>query len=176
MKTPKTSTITWSRLFKKFPFFKAYEHFIEIQVLAKKDEDHKKWQGFAESKLKNLLKHLEKFDEKIIGQCLELRPWPVNYRRKDIPEFPYNDIYYIGIRIRGGVIPKKGTIDFTATRKIFYEQFTGKMNENEVIYDLMMNKEIDLKIDYKTRAQLPDNVRPNIVPTQSALKTETHQR
>ena len=52
MKTPKTSQITWSRLFKPLPFFKAYEHFIEIQVLAKREEDHKKWQGFAESKLK----------------------------------------------------------------------------------------------------------------------------
>ena len=40
MKPEKTSSITWSRLFKKFPFFKAYEHFIEIQVLAKRDEDY----------------------------------------------------------------------------------------------------------------------------------------
>ena len=30
MKNPKTSLISWKRLFKKFPFFKAYEHFIEI--------------------------------------------------------------------------------------------------------------------------------------------------
>ena len=37
------SQITWKRLFKAFPFFKAYEHFIEVWVLAKKDEDHKKW-------------------------------------------------------------------------------------------------------------------------------------
>ena len=129
MKIPKTSKITWSRLFKPFPFFKAYEHFIEIQVLAKRDEDHKKWQGFAESKLKQLLKNLEKFDEKIIGDCLEFRPWPVAYRL-DIPEFPKNDVYYFGIRIRGGVIAKKGTIDFTETRKRFYEKFTEKMEEN----------------------------------------------
>ena len=50
------------------------------------------------------------------------------------------------------MIPKKGTIDFTNTRKIFYEYFNTKMNENEVIYELMMNKMIDLKIDYKARS------------------------
>jgi len=38
-----TTTIKWNRLFKNFPSFKAYEHFMEIQVLAKNDEDHKKW-------------------------------------------------------------------------------------------------------------------------------------
>ena len=38
-----TTKIKWNRLFKKFPFFKAYEHFMEIQVLAKNDDDHKKW-------------------------------------------------------------------------------------------------------------------------------------
>ena len=27
---PHTTKIRWNRLFKKFPFFKAYEHFIEI--------------------------------------------------------------------------------------------------------------------------------------------------
>lgn len=43
-----TSAITWKRLFKKFPFFRAYEHFIEVQVLSKKEDDHKTWQGFCE--------------------------------------------------------------------------------------------------------------------------------
>ena len=41
MKNKGNSEITWRRLFKKFPFFRAYEHFIEIQVLSKKEEDHK---------------------------------------------------------------------------------------------------------------------------------------
>ena len=40
---PDSTKIRWNRLFKKFPFFKAYAHFMEIQVLAKNDEDHKKW-------------------------------------------------------------------------------------------------------------------------------------
>ena len=30
MKGTENKTITWKRLFKKFPFFKAYRHFIQI--------------------------------------------------------------------------------------------------------------------------------------------------
>ena len=104
----------------------------------------------------------------MIGEVLELRAWPRAYNL-DNPQFPFNDVYYFGIRIKGGVIPKKGTIDFTNTRKIFYEYFNTKMNENEVIYEMMMNKEIDLKIDYKARSQLPDEVRPAAVQTESTL-------
>ena len=87
----------------------------------------------------------------MIGEILELRAWPRPYTLKN-EQFPHNDVYYFGIRIKGGVIPKKGTIDFTNTRKKFYEHFNTKMEENEVIYELMMNKMIDLKIDYKTRS------------------------
>ena len=158
---PNNPKIRWNRLFKKFPFFKAYEHFMEIQVLAKKDEDHKKWQGFAESKLKRLLKNLENFD-KMVGECLEFRPWPKPYNLPN-EEFPFNDVYYFGIRVRGGVIPKKGNIDFTNTRKIFYEYFNYQLDNNLAVKDLMTEKAIDLRIDYKSREQLPDVVRPKDV-------------
>jgi poly(A) polymerase len=35
--------ITWKRLFKKFPFFKAYQHFLEFQILAKDEDSYKLW-------------------------------------------------------------------------------------------------------------------------------------
>jgi len=78
-----STRISWRRLFKKFPFFKAYEHFIEIQILSKQEEDLKKWQGFAESKIKNLLKKLETFDKMRNNDCLELRPFPKSYTLKN---------------------------------------------------------------------------------------------
>lgn len=43
--------ITWQRLFKKFPFFKAYEHFLEYQILSRDEESHKMWQGLAQTKI-----------------------------------------------------------------------------------------------------------------------------
>ena len=56
--------LSWKRLFKKFPFFKAYSHFIEIQILSKNKEAHGKWCGFVESKNKAMIKCLETFDER----------------------------------------------------------------------------------------------------------------
>ena len=62
--------ISWKRLFKKFPFFKAYQHFIQIQILSKNQEIHEKWKGFCESKVKRLLKNLEYANNEF--NCLEL--------------------------------------------------------------------------------------------------------
>lgn len=115
------SQITWKRLFKKFPFFRAYEHFIEIHVLSKNEDDHKKWLGFAETKVKKLLKNLEMFDRKI-GECLEFRPWPKSTTLRN-DDFPFNDVFYIGMRVKGGCLPKKELIDLTETRRIFYDKF-----------------------------------------------------
>ena len=47
--------LTWKRLFKKFNFFKAFNHFIQIQILSNSEENHKKWTGFIESKIRKLL-------------------------------------------------------------------------------------------------------------------------
>ena len=79
VKNKGSSPITWKRLFKKFPFFQAYEHFIEIQVMSKNEDDHKKWQGFSENKVKRFVKGMEMLDKKI-GECLEFRPYTQSYR------------------------------------------------------------------------------------------------
>ena len=69
------------------------------------------------------MKSLEMFNRlPQVGDCLEFRPYPRSYKLKN-DEFPYNDAYYIGIRIRGGVIPKKENIDLTETRRKFFDKF-----------------------------------------------------
>ena len=131
VKNKGTSPITWKRLFKNFPFFRAYEHFVEIQVMSKNDEDHKKWQGFSENKVKRLLKGLEILDNKI-GDFLEFRPYPRSTRLHN-EEYPCTDAYYIGVRIRGGVIPKKEVIELSDTRRIFYEKFEESLYMNSIV-------------------------------------------
>lgn len=44
-----SNQVSWKRLFKKFPFFKAYHHFIQIQILSKNEDIHHKWKGFVEA-------------------------------------------------------------------------------------------------------------------------------
>lgn len=55
MKRNPNTKITWKRLFKKFPFFSAYNHFIQIQILSLNQEIHEKWKGYVESKVRRLL-------------------------------------------------------------------------------------------------------------------------
>lgn len=152
------SVITWKRLFKKFPFFRAYEHFIEIQVLSRSEDDHKKMQGFSENKVKRLVKNLEMLDKKI-GEFLEFRPYPKSYRLQN-DEFPYTDAYYIGVRIKGGILPKKDMIDLTDTRRIFFDKFWESLDTNPAVRELVMEKAVDLRVEYKKRENLPDEVRP----------------
>ena len=45
----------WRRLFKKFPFFKAYKYFIQIQILSRTEEIAEKWKGYCESKIRQFL-------------------------------------------------------------------------------------------------------------------------
>jgi poly(A) polymerase Pap1 len=48
-------SVPWNRLFKKFCFFRAFEHFIQVSIISKTSEDHEKWAGFAKSKIKKLV-------------------------------------------------------------------------------------------------------------------------
>ena len=50
--------LSWKRLFKKFNFFGAYTHFIQLSVLSADSDTHNKWLGFSESKIRHLLNEL----------------------------------------------------------------------------------------------------------------------
>lgn len=93
--------VTWKRLFKKFPFFKAYRHFIQIQILSKTEEYHQKWKGYVESKIRRLLQFLENSNN--YKNCsFEFRPWPHSYTLKDKVGLGYHhdDTYYFGLRLK----------------------------------------------------------------------------
>ena len=59
MTNKESSKISWKRLFKRFPFFKAYNHFVQIQILSRTKDIHQKWKGYCESKIRKLLSNLE---------------------------------------------------------------------------------------------------------------------
>lgn len=71
--------VPWKRLFKKFPFFKAYQHFIQVSIVSKTEFQHDRWFGFAESKVKKIVQLLETYDLKILQGMLELRPYARTY-------------------------------------------------------------------------------------------------
>jgi poly(A) polymerase len=67
--------LSWKRLFKKFNFFGAYQHYIMITILSIDENLHNRWLGFAESKLRHFIALLEKM---ATGKPfkLDFRPWP----------------------------------------------------------------------------------------------------
>ena len=58
---------------------------------------------------------------------------------------------------------RKHTIDLTLTRRKFYDLLREKHLKQE-FHDLLNDGKIELRVNYKTRAQLPDQVRPKNVP------------
>lgn len=54
------SGLTWKRLFKKLPFYKAYRFYLKIDIMTN-DYDHKRFFGFIESKLKKLIQFFEQY-------------------------------------------------------------------------------------------------------------------
>ena len=107
--------------------------------MSKNEEHHKKWQGFSENKVKRLVKQLEMLDSLKLGQCLEFRPYPISFKLQN-EEFPYADAYYIGMRVRGGVLPKKEIIDLNDTRRIFFDKFWASLEANKPVQDLSNEK------------------------------------
>eukprot|EP00347_Sterkiella_histriomuscorum_P020501 403337557 len=151
--------MNWRRLFKKFNFFKSYVHFIQIQILSKSAEDHKKWTGFIESKIRKLLQQLEKLNE-LKGGCMEFRPWPKSYHLENNLDFPMDDTYYFGIRIKKNESDAQMRIDLTDTIKIFYKKLREWISVDHKLMQMIVDKLVDIKINYIRRETLPDVIRP----------------
>ena len=99
-----------------------------------------------------MLHRLEIFDININNHSFDFRPWTFSERLQD-PDYPINDAYYIGVRIRGAKIIKSH-VDLAETRRLFYEKLAEQMLNNQTIQDLFYSADrpIDLRISYKSRA------------------------
>jgi len=49
----------WDTLFKSYPFFEAYKHYLKIDITAENDDDLRKWKGWVESRLRQLTLKVE---------------------------------------------------------------------------------------------------------------------
>ena len=85
------------------------------------------------------LYNLVAFDEKINGECLEMRIFPKGYTLPE-SEFECNDAFYIGIRIKGGVILKKHIVDLTSTRRKFYDKLREKLDAHPDFNTMLLQK------------------------------------
>mmetsp|Transcript_74037 Transcript_74037/g.130844 ORF Transcript_74037/g.130844 Transcript_74037/m.130844 type:complete len:649 (+) Transcript_74037:79-2025(+) len=83
---------SWGEVYKPLPFFSQHKHYLHIEVLAKSAQVFTKWEGWIESKLRQLVKQLEQIPS------VEVRPWPNHLEFKD-PEWPNAQAIFMGMTI-----------------------------------------------------------------------------
>jgi len=73
--------------------------------------------------------------------------------------YPVNDAYYFGIRIK--LIEGMPThIQMTETLRIFYNKMKDWVFPDEKLAKMVQDMDVDIKVNYFDRANLPDEVRP----------------
>ena len=81
---------TWKDFFNEIDFFSYYSCYMQIDIVSKNEEDHKKWQGFVESRLRFLIKFLEDIKQ------IKVHPFPKDYSLTD-SAYDYDSTYFFGI-------------------------------------------------------------------------------
>mmetsp|Transcript_46998 Transcript_46998/g.87596 ORF Transcript_46998/g.87596 Transcript_46998/m.87596 type:complete len:583 (+) Transcript_46998:458-2206(+) len=62
----------WSALFRPFPFFSSYKNYVLVEVAAGSVENHVKWEGWVQSRLRFLMANIQNYT---MGSLM-LHPWP----------------------------------------------------------------------------------------------------
>jgi hypothetical protein len=122
--------------------------YIQIQISGATPEDHRKWFGWVESRLRSLI---AKFEQ--TPHVLYAHPFPKSFdNTAPTEQFPYSSCYYMGLAFN---LPKasngKGVRSIDLTPAV--SDFSFAINEWAERSPAM-----DLKVNYLKRNSLPDNV------------------
>lgn len=102
---------TWKDFFNEIDFFNYYSCYLQIDIVSRNEEDHKKWQGFVESRLRFLIKSLEEIKQ------IKVHPHPKDHSLTD-NQFEFDSTYFFGLEFQepqkldenlGKVVEKDGT-------------------------------------------------------------------
>jgi len=85
-----SNNFTWKDLFKAKNIFNHFNCFLEIDILATNEKDFNKWHGFVDSRLRHLIRNLEKIVQ------IKLHPNSNEYTLND-NKFKVNSSYFFGI-------------------------------------------------------------------------------
>jgi len=80
----------WKDFFNEIDFFSYYSCFMQIDILSKNEEDHKKWKGFVESRLRILIKFLEDVKQ------IKIHPYPKDYSLLD-SNWKFDSTFFFGV-------------------------------------------------------------------------------
>lgn len=139
---------SWKNLFEKGDFFSRYKAYIQVEVIAPTEEEHRKWEGWVESRLRFLISNLEQ-----TPNLQYAHPFPSFFARHAKEESSdtiktYCTIFFMGLVVN---LSEQGsrTIDLTPA----VSDFTQAVKEWPP-----KTPDMDIKISYLLRKRLPDFV------------------
>jgi len=137
----------WSEVYRKFPFFASYKHYLHIEILAKTQQVFIKWLGWIESKLRHLVKQLEQIPS------VQVRPWPDHIVFED-PNFAYARAMLMGlIIVKVSSHGQKGqTVDLRQPVTQFVE-LINSWHDREEYTGLF-----DMRVRHASSKDLPDYI------------------
>jgi len=130
----------WPDLYRPLPFFSMHRQYLLVEVLAKSPVMFTKWMGWVESKLRHLVKNLERIP------IVQVRPWP-HYLAFEDPEWPHATSSFMGL-----TIPKQHTVDIRQPVTQFVEIINSWPERGDNA------GQIDLRVRHCRRQDLPDYV------------------
>ncbi len=86
-------SFSWKDLFNEIDFFNYYSCYLQIDIVSRSEEDHKKWQGFVESRLRFLIKFLEEIKQ------IKVHPHPKDHSITD-NQFEFDSTYFFGLEFQ----------------------------------------------------------------------------
>lgn len=142
----------WSVLFEKSDFFLRYKAYVQIEVFANTEDEHRKWEGWIESRLRFLISNLE-----VTPNLQYAHPYPNFYPCNTVDKESgsvtlYCSCFFMGLTLnlpktKEGSGPK--TIDLTPAVADFtaaVKEWPGK------------TASMDVRVRYVSRSELPDYV------------------
>ncbi|KAF7153892.1 hypothetical protein RHSIM_Rhsim01G0213100 [Rhododendron simsii] len=150
-----TNNAGWMTLFEPFPFFEAYKNYLQIDIGAENDDDLRKWKGWIESRLRQLILKIER-DTNSTLQC---HPLPGEFSEKSRPLHYY---YFMGLRRKEGTNAQEG------------EQFDIRLTVEEFKHSVCMYHSwcpgMWIHVCHVRRKNIPDFVFPGGIRPPPATK------
>jgi len=147
-------TAEFPDVYRPLPFFSMYKHYLHIEVLATSPQVFLRWMGWVESKLRHLVRHVERIPS------VQVRPWPNHIQFSD-PEWPHAQAAFMGLTIEKGMEGDKNygnTVNLRQPVTGFVEIINSWPDRAE------MAGQCDMRIKHVKRRDLPDYV-PEDGPT-----------
>eukprot|EP00899_Mesostigma_viride_P003330 jgi/Mesvir1/12999/Mv06004-RA.1 len=132
----------WPALLEPLNFLERYRHYLQIDIYASTEDEHRMWTGWCESRLRQLVMKVERATHGV----LQVHPWPREYNEPSRPGT--HTAFFMGLLPREGG-PK--SVDLRQSVWEFKAQLISWQNWGPTM---------DVQVQHIKRKSLPDYVFP----------------